>query len=144
MEVKNYLLIVVVILAFALVSVNLGDLTGATTKTSSTTIKVTPASIQSGGTITIDVSPSSIGVRNEVKIYKGCNSPLMENCEGNKIATLNLCSGGAYTISCRKPIIITYKTSSGLKAGMYYAKVTESKKGDNEVVLKKKAFFNIG
>ena len=43
MELKNYVLVVVVILAFALISINLNDMTGEITRSdSSAIIKVSP------------------------------------------------------------------------------------------------------
>ena len=143
METKNYFIIIIVILAFALISINLQDLTGSITQGSFATIKVGPSSIKSGGTITISVTPGNEGVKNEIKIYKECNSAININCQGNKIATIHLCSGNSYTINCRKPTTKRYQTSSGLNKGLYYAKITEYKKDDSGNYIERKAYFRV-
>ena len=143
METKNYFIIIIVILAFALISINLQDLTGSTTQGSFATIKVSPSLIKPGGTITITVTPGNERVKNEVKIYEDCDSAINANCQGNRIATIHLCSGNSYPINCRKPTTKKYQTSSGLNKGLYYAKITEYKKDDSKNYIERKAYFRI-
>lgn len=149
MEIKNYFLITVIILAFALISINLESLTGSTTRDgSSATIKVTPSSIKSGEKITINVVPGKEGVKNEVKIIKECNSIFGENCQGSRKAIIHLCSSNSYTINCKEPnykspITKTYQPSSGIGVGLYYVKITEYKKDDSGNYIERKAYFRV-
>lgn len=142
MELKNYFLIIIVIVAFALISVNFNDITGAATKDSAV-IKVTPYSINSGGMITITVTPGINGVKNEVLIYKECKSTLMKNCIGNRMEIMHLCSDNSYTINCKEqnykgPYIKEYKLPISFTPGSYYAKITEYKTN-----IERKADFQI-
>lgn len=142
MEVKNYFLVTIIILAFALISINLNDLTGAATKTDSATIKVTPSVVKLGEQITISVTPGPKGVKNEVRIYKECSNALTENCEGTAVR-IHLCTGSSYNVNCRNPTKTTYTTSVGKGTGIFYAKITEFVTDENDNYREQRASFKV-